>query len=154
MKNSISWNTASYSPLKSNRRFGGTRSFHLQDRRTRKEKNQSESSAGHLLSRWFLAWFIFLPWRWRLHVPPKRQLIFKGLHNEIMPQKIEHNSNMFVVGAGGCLMKVGLEGKPGSRLKSCFIIKLKCDCEWGTGLRGCKFTTFTALKRQPRIIML
>jgi hypothetical protein len=32
------------------------------------------------------------------------------------------NSNMFVVGAGGCLMKGGLEGKPGSSQKSCVII--------------------------------
>jgi hypothetical protein len=25
---------------------------------------------------WFLAWLILRPWRWRRHIPPKRQLTF------------------------------------------------------------------------------
>jgi hypothetical protein len=34
----------------------------------------------HLLSRWFLAWLILRPWRWRWHVPSKRLLTFNRLH--------------------------------------------------------------------------
>jgi hypothetical protein len=33
----------------------------------------------HLLSRWFLARLIPLPWRWRWYVPPKLPLTFNGL---------------------------------------------------------------------------
>jgi hypothetical protein len=45
-------------------------------------------SACHLLSRWFLAWLILRPWRWRQHVPSKRRLTFNGLHG-VISQKIE-----------------------------------------------------------------
>jgi hypothetical protein len=31
------------------------------------------NSACYLLSRWYLAWLILRPWRWRRHVPPKRR---------------------------------------------------------------------------------
>jgi hypothetical protein len=41
----------------------------------------------HLLSRWFLVWLVFRPWRWRRCVPPKRQFIFNGLHG-VISQKI------------------------------------------------------------------
>jgi hypothetical protein len=34
-------------------------------------------------SRWFLALFIFRPWRWRLNVPPKLKLTFYRLHGVI-----------------------------------------------------------------------
>jgi hypothetical protein len=40
-----------------------------------------------LLSRWFIARLILLPWRWRQYVPPKRQLTLNGLHGVIF-QKI------------------------------------------------------------------
>jgi hypothetical protein len=36
----------------------------------------------------FFAWLILRPWRWRRHVPPKRWLIFNGLHG-VMSWKIE-----------------------------------------------------------------
>jgi hypothetical protein len=42
----------------------------------------------HLLSRWFLYWLIFRPWRWRRHVPLKRRLSFNGLHG-VISHKIE-----------------------------------------------------------------
>jgi hypothetical protein len=35
-----------------------------------------------------LVWLVLRSWRWRLHVPPKRQLTFTGLHGFI-PQKTE-----------------------------------------------------------------
>jgi hypothetical protein len=44
-------------------------------------------SACHMLSRWYLARLIHRPWRWSRYVPPKRRLIFNGLHG-VMPQKI------------------------------------------------------------------
>jgi hypothetical protein len=44
--------------------------------------------AWYLLSRWFLAWLNLWPWRWRRHVPPKRQLTFHGLHG-VISRKIE-----------------------------------------------------------------
>jgi hypothetical protein len=31
-------------------------------------------------SRWFLAWLILRPWKWRRHVPQKHLLTFNGLH--------------------------------------------------------------------------
>jgi hypothetical protein len=53
------WDITSCSPLSVNRRFGGTYRLRLQ---------------GHLRSRWFLVALIFLPWRWKRYVPPKRRV--------------------------------------------------------------------------------
>jgi hypothetical protein len=39
-------------------------------------------------SRWFLAWLILRPWRWRWHVPLKHRLTFDGLHG-IISHKME-----------------------------------------------------------------
>jgi hypothetical protein len=39
-------------------------------------------------SRWFLSWLILWPWRWKRHVPLKRQLTFSGLHG-VIAQKLE-----------------------------------------------------------------
>jgi hypothetical protein len=44
-------------------------------------------SACHLLSHWFLAQLILLPWRWRRHVLPKHQLTFNRLYG-VMSKKI------------------------------------------------------------------
>jgi hypothetical protein len=38
-------------------------------------------------SRWFLAWHILRPWRWRTNVPPKLHLTFNRIHY-IISQKI------------------------------------------------------------------
>jgi hypothetical protein len=43
-------------------------------------KEQIAVSALHLFSRWFLAWLILWPWRWKRHVPTICRLTFKGLH--------------------------------------------------------------------------
>jgi hypothetical protein len=53
------------SPFKVNRRFGGTYCFHLE-----------------VLSCWHLV-RIIRQLRWRRHIPPKRLLIFNGLHGVI-----------------------------------------------------------------------
>jgi hypothetical protein len=47
-----------------------------------------ERSACHLLSRWFLAWLIFRPWRWRRYVPPKRPLTLNRLHGVISQKMV------------------------------------------------------------------
>jgi hypothetical protein len=57
VKSSIFWDITPCSPLKINRRFGGTCHLHL---------------CFPLLLRWFLARLILRPWRWRQRVPPKR----------------------------------------------------------------------------------
>jgi hypothetical protein len=75
MKSSVFWDITPRSPLKVNRRFGEAYRLHIQ------------SSACHLISRWFLARLILLPWRWRRHVPPKRWLTFNEL-NGVISQKI------------------------------------------------------------------
>jgi hypothetical protein len=53
IKSSILWSITPRSPLKVNRRFGGTCSLHLRG------------------------------WRWRCHVPPKRRLTFNSVHDVI-----------------------------------------------------------------------
>jgi hypothetical protein len=58
----------------------------------------SESSACHLLSRWFLAHLIFPHWRWRRYVPPKRWLTFNGLHSVI--------SQKMVLFVKGCIHRI------------------------------------------------
>jgi hypothetical protein len=92
IKRSNFWDITTCSPLKDNRCFGGIYNLHLHGRRSKHETSVKaghiQSSAYHLLSGWFLAWFILLSWKWRRHVPPKRGLIFKGLHGDIS-QKIE-----------------------------------------------------------------
>jgi hypothetical protein len=70
LKSNIFWDITPCSPLKVNRRLGGT-----------------YRSVCHLLSRWFLAELIRRPWRWRRYVPPKRRLTFNGLHG-VITQKI------------------------------------------------------------------
>jgi hypothetical protein len=75
------------SPLKINRRFGGTCLHHESQRISHTRNYQSLSSA----SSWFLTWFILRPWRWRRHVPQKRGLIVNGLHGVISQKMCLHN---------------------------------------------------------------
>jgi hypothetical protein len=73
-KSSIFLHKTPCSPLKFNRRLGGTCRLHL-----------------HSLlpaSRWFLALLILGSWRRKRHVFPKRRLTFNGLHG-VTCQKIE-----------------------------------------------------------------
>jgi hypothetical protein len=60
-KSTIFWDITPFSPLSVNRHFGGTC--------------------------WFLAELIFLSWRWRRYVTPKRRLTLNGLHS-VISQKI------------------------------------------------------------------
>jgi hypothetical protein len=74
MKSPIFWDITPCSPLKVNRRFGG---ICVQGRRISQARNHQEagSKQGQRL--------ILRPWRWCQHVPPKRRLIFNGLHGVI-----------------------------------------------------------------------
>jgi hypothetical protein len=74
-----------WSPLKVNRRFGGT-CLHLQERRINRARSQLESRWQTELS--VLARLVLWPWRWRLHAPPKRRLDLDELHS-VISQKIE-----------------------------------------------------------------
>jgi hypothetical protein len=79
MKSSIFWDITPCSPLKVNRRFGGTCRLHLQSRRISRTRNQRES-------RWQA--------RWKRHVPPKRRLTFKQIHG-VISQKIKLFNSSF-----------------------------------------------------------
>jgi hypothetical protein len=72
---SIFWDITPCSPLKDNRRFGGAGS--------------KQSSVMLPASPWFLVWLILRAWRFRWHVPPKRQLSFNGQHG-VISYKSEH----------------------------------------------------------------
>jgi hypothetical protein len=85
-KSNVFWNTTPCSPLKVNRRFGGTYRLHLQREIISRTRNQLVAAC-HLLSRWCLARIILRLWRWGRYVPPKRRLAFNGLHCG-MSQKI------------------------------------------------------------------
>jgi hypothetical protein len=84
----IFWDKIPCSPLKVNRRFGGTRRLHFQGRRVSRARNWRES---RLEARRFLARLILRPWWWRWHVPPKRLLTFNGLHGFI-----SHKRELFI----------------------------------------------------------
>jgi hypothetical protein len=80
MKSIIFCDITPCSPLKVNRRFGGTYRLHLQGRKISRARNQREI-------RWqaeaLLARLIFRPWRWRGRIPLERRLTFDGLHGVI-----------------------------------------------------------------------
>jgi hypothetical protein len=69
------------SPLKGNRRFGGTCRLHLQGQRISQTRNQHEAGSKQRL-------------RWR-HVPSKRRLTFNALHDVIF-QMIEPFTNAHI----------------------------------------------------------
>jgi hypothetical protein len=71
--------------LKVNWRLRGTYRLHLQGRKISRERNQS--SAFHCFHAGFLLSLFFRPWRWRRHVPPKRQLTLNGQHG-VISQKV------------------------------------------------------------------
>jgi hypothetical protein len=55
----------------------------------------NQSSACHLRHAGFLLGLLFLPWRWKRHVSPKRQLTFNGLHG-VISQKIKLFKSVFM----------------------------------------------------------
>jgi hypothetical protein len=83
----ISWDITPRSPLKINRRFRGTRCLHLRGQKISQTRNQHEADIYLLpVPRWFLAWLILLPRRWK-QAPSKRRCNFNGLH-DVTSQKI------------------------------------------------------------------
>jgi hypothetical protein len=85
-KSALFWDSPPYSPLKLNYI---SKDHFASIFRDEKQANQESNKLCLLLaSCWFLAWFIFQPWRWRRHVPLKRRLTCSGLQ-DIMSQKTE-----------------------------------------------------------------
>jgi hypothetical protein len=72
MKSSIFWDITPYSPLKVNRRLGGTCRLHLQGRRINQARNKREADSKQSLR----------------HLPTKRRFTFNGLHG-VISQMIE-----------------------------------------------------------------
>jgi hypothetical protein len=79
MKNTVCCDITACSPLKVNRRFGGTSPPSL----GQKKSWARNRSVCHLLLRWFLYRLILRPWSCRWHVPPKHRLTFNGLHGVV-----------------------------------------------------------------------
>jgi hypothetical protein len=80
VKMSTAFSVTTCSPLKVNRRFGGTCRLHLHGRRKKQKRNQHEiSSKERKVS------------RWRRHVPPKHRFTFNGLHDVI-----SHKTELFI----------------------------------------------------------
>jgi hypothetical protein len=64
--------------------------------RSQLESRWQAETACHLLSRWYLARRI-RPWRWRRYIPPKRLLIFNGLHGVLSQKTILFECMIFNV---------------------------------------------------------
>jgi hypothetical protein len=91
-KSSVLWDIMPCNLLKVNRRFGRTCSHQLQDWRI----SPARTSQARLLPASY--WFLFRPWRWRRHVPPKSQLNFNGLYGVVT-----HNIELFLVLSSACI---------------------------------------------------
>jgi hypothetical protein len=78
IKSYVFWYKMQCSPLKVNRRFGGTCRLYFQDLRRSQVGNKV-----FLLhaSFWFLLWLVLRSWSWRWHVPTKRLLSFNEVHS-------------------------------------------------------------------------
>jgi hypothetical protein len=88
----VFWDITPCSPLKVNRRFGGTCRVYLlwnvarwKQNPVRKFNDSCEvSSAQICLLPAYTAWLVLRPWRLRWHIPPKLQFwLFDGLHGFI-----------------------------------------------------------------------
>jgi hypothetical protein len=110
MMSTTFWDIMPCSLLKVNRLFGATYRIHLQDERinqgesrwqtelyvppaftlvsSRSNNKESKIPTCHPLSHWYLARFIFRPWRWKRNVPPKIRSTFNGLHNFVSLQNL------------------------------------------------------------------
>jgi hypothetical protein len=76
MKNAVFWDAALCRPCV-NKRFGGTYRLHLKGRNIRERGTRF---SGWLQINAVSRSSIFLPWRWRRYVPPKRRLM-QDLHS-------------------------------------------------------------------------
>jgi hypothetical protein len=88
LKSSIFWDITPCSPLKVNRRFGGTRTLHFQGRRI----SQTSKS---LLATCFHAgffWLILRPWRWGATCSSETSVDFQRATRRYIPEYISlHN---------------------------------------------------------------
>jgi hypothetical protein len=92
-RNSIFWDTTPCSPLKVNRRFGGTCRLHLQSRKISRARHQRGSRRQNrrcLLPAYLLvlADFFLRPWKWRRYATPKRRLQLSRLHGVISQKMV------------------------------------------------------------------
>jgi hypothetical protein len=85
MSSSVFWVITSCSPLKDNRRLGGTFRLHLHGRRLSQETKQQQSA-----SFWCLGWLTIQPWKERRYFSPKYLLTFTTLHL-VISQKIKYS---------------------------------------------------------------
>jgi hypothetical protein len=92
MKSSIFWDITpcTCSPLKVNRRFGGTCCLHLQVGKICHTRNQRICGNKHSST-----WLIIRTWRQRRHVPAKRRSNLNGPHG-VMSQKIDFSIILFM----------------------------------------------------------
>jgi hypothetical protein len=81
-KSSVFWDITPCSPFTVCRLFGGVCCLHLQSWRKSKPSKQPVWSRQQA-SCWLLAWLILQPWRWRRHLPPKRQHTLNRIHGVI-----------------------------------------------------------------------
>jgi hypothetical protein len=116
MKSRMFWDI-SCSPLKFDRRFGGTY-LHLHGWRIRKVRNQYE--VGRKQS-WFFPWLTLQSWRWRRNFVPKRRLTFIGLHG-VISQKTE----LFLLSS--CLLFQNDENQDTYKVNYAFISILILIC--------------------------
>jgi hypothetical protein len=89
MKSSIFWDITPHRIWGSHR--SGYKEFYLLGYNTVQHIESQSTSTKlclPLASSWFLAWLIFLTWRRRRNVPPKRWMSFNGLH-DVISQKTE-----------------------------------------------------------------
>jgi hypothetical protein len=77
----VLWDITTCNQLKVNPRFGRKCRLYIKFRRTSPTRNNLLATCFKLL----LSCLTLLPWRWRQHVPPKRQLISHKLHG-VIPQ--------------------------------------------------------------------
>jgi hypothetical protein len=83
MNRCIFWDITPCSPLKVNRRSGGTCCPHLQGWGVNQARNLHEA-----VSKQSFIWFILKAWRWKRNISPKRRFAFSGLRCVIF-QKAE-----------------------------------------------------------------
>jgi hypothetical protein len=131
VKSSIFWDITPCSALKVNRRFGGICCPHFRGAKISRARNQHEnsnSSACHLLSDWYLAALVLRPWRWRQNIAPKCRFTLNGLYG-VISQKTELfkcilYSDLFWLSATWVLQKTNV-----IQSKICNLIK----CSWEPG---------------------
>jgi hypothetical protein len=105
MTSPVFWNITLCSPVKVNRHFRGTCRLLFQ-------------LCLLAISRWFLAWLIIRPWRWKRHVPPKLRLAFNGCMALYSRRSLQQSQNSHCcTGCGRCQIICVLWKQRGKQLQ-------------------------------------